>query len=62
MEAWKLLLTTIVKPVVTSEWWQKELDAMEKLIDEVPVCRMHFDKSGNIVKLLKDLTKKNRVL
>ena len=62
MGVWKLLLTTIVKPVVTSEWWQKELDAMEKLIDEVPVYRMHFDKSGEILEVLEDLTKKNKVL
>ncbi len=57
MEIWKLLLVTLVKPLVSVEWWQKELDALEMLVKEVPVYRMYFDKSGEIVEILKDLTK-----
>ncbi len=61
-EILKVLLSTLVKPVASVEWWHKELDALEKLVKEVPVYRMRFDKSGEIVEILKNLTKKNEVL
>ena len=51
---WRILLATLIRPTVTAEWWQKELDIMERIVHEVPCYIMHFDKSGAIVeKLLK---------
>ncbi|HNS31364.1 MAG TPA: hypothetical protein PKN36_00090 [bacterium] len=57
-EIWKKLLVTLIKPMVTAEWWMKELDALELLVKEVPVLTMHFDKSGEIVEELEKLDKK----
>jgi MoaA/NifB/PqqE/SkfB family radical SAM enzyme len=48
-EIWKRLLATLIKPMVTAEWWRKELDVLERLVDEVPCYTMEFDKSGAIV-------------
>ncbi|MGA9821294.1 MAG: radical SAM protein [Desulfobaccales bacterium] len=49
IEIWKRLLATLIKPMVTAEWWRKELDVLERLINEVPCYQMDFDKSGAIV-------------
>ena len=48
-EIWKRLLATLIRPMVTAEWWQKELDVLERIVNEVPCYIMHFDKSGAIV-------------
>ncbi len=53
---WKRLLGTLIKPLVTAEWWQKELNVLEQIVNEVPCYTMHFDKSGEIVGELRKLT------
>lgn len=55
-EIWKRLLATLIKPAVTSEWWQKELDVLEQIVNQVPCYTMHFDKSSEIVAKLERLT------
>jgi len=52
---WHRLLATLVKPMVTAEWWQKELDVIERLVREVPCYTMRFDPSGEIVPALFEL-------
>jgi hypothetical protein len=54
-QIWKRLLATLIKPMVTAEWWQKELDVLERLVNEVPCYTMDFDKSGAIVAELERL-------
>jgi radical SAM protein with 4Fe4S-binding SPASM domain len=54
-EIWKGLLATLIKSMVTAQWWQKEMDVLEKIVDEVPCYVMHFDKSGGIVPELEKL-------
>ena len=49
------LLGTIIKPFVTADWWEKSLDVIEALVNEVPCYEMHFDKSGAIVPLIQAL-------
>jgi MoaA/NifB/PqqE/SkfB family radical SAM enzyme len=46
---WHSLLATLIRPMVTAEWWQKELDILEHIVHEIPCYTMHFDKSGAIV-------------
>jgi MoaA/NifB/PqqE/SkfB family radical SAM enzyme len=46
---WHNLLATLIRPVVTAEWWQKELDILERIVHEIPCYTMYFDKSGAIV-------------
>lgn len=54
-EIWKHLLATLIRSMVTAEWWQKELDVLERIVNEVPCYTMHFDKSGSIVSDLENL-------
>jgi hypothetical protein len=56
-EIWKRLLATLIKPMVTAQWWQKELDVLERIVKDVPCFIMHFDKSGAIVAELERLTR-----
>ena len=35
--------------MVTADWWQKEMDLLERIVAEVPCYTMRFDKSGAIV-------------
>jgi len=54
-EIWKRLLATLIKSMVTAEWWQKEMSVLEQIVNEVPCYVMHFDKSGAIVNKLVSL-------
>ncbi len=57
-EIWKRLLATLIKPMVTAEWWQKEMDVLERIVNEVPCYTMRFDKSPLIVAELLSLISK----
>jgi hypothetical protein len=48
-EIWRRLLATLIRPMVTAEWWQKELDVLEEIVKEVRCYSMYFDKTGAIV-------------
>lgn len=52
-ETWQRLLATLIKPLVTAEWWKKEMDVLERIVAEVPCYAMRFDRSGAIVQELE---------
>ena len=54
-EIWRRLAATLIKPLVSADWWNKEIDVLEQLATEVPCFRMCFDKSGAIVHELASL-------
>ena len=54
-EVWKRLLATLIRPLVTADWWEKELDVLQRIVDEVPCHTMRFDRSGAIVPELEKL-------
>jgi len=54
-EVFRRLLATLIRPMVTTEWWQKEIDILERIVAEVPCFLMHFDRSGAIVPELERL-------
>jgi hypothetical protein len=56
-QIWQRLLATLIKPMVTAEWWHKEMDLLERVVAEVPCYAMRFDKSGAIVADLERLTR-----
>lgn len=56
-EIWKRLLATLIKPMVTAQWWQKELDVLERIVTEASFYTMHFDRTGAIVPELARLTR-----
>lgn len=51
----KRLLSCVIKPFVTTDWWEKTLVVIEKLVDQAPCYVLKFDKSGHVAKLLKEL-------
>lgn len=55
-EVWRRLLKTLIKPLVTAQWLRKQLDVLEQLVAEVPCYTMYFDKRGDIVGKLVELT------
>lgn len=54
-ESVRRLLATLVRPMVSSDWWNKELDVIERIVSEVPCYVMRFDRSGAIVPELEKL-------
>ncbi|MDW7759912.1 MAG: radical SAM protein [Acidobacteriota bacterium] len=49
------LLSHVIKPLVTAEWWEKTMDLAESIAAEIPVYRLRFDKSGRVADLMKAL-------
>jgi len=49
------LLAFIIKPFVTTEWWEKMFLLIEDIIDEVPCYTMYFTKKGDVDGLLKKI-------
>jgi hypothetical protein len=45
----------VIKPLVTTDWWEKTLDLIGQIAREVPVYRLQFDKSGKVIEVLKQL-------
>jgi hypothetical protein len=41
-EIWRRLLATLIKPMVTAEWWQKEMDVLAQIVQEVPCYSRQF--------------------
>ena len=52
---WKKLLATLIRPMVTAKWWEKELDILQLIVNEVPHYNMRFDRTGAIIKDLQEL-------
>jgi hypothetical protein len=55
MERISEVLSYVIKPLVTADWWEKTLALAEKIAEEVPAYRLRFDKSGGVVDVLKQL-------
>lgn len=54
-EAWKRMLATLIRPAVTAEWWNKNIDTLEIFVNESKFYTMSFDRSGAIVHKLKSM-------
>jgi len=44
-----------IKPLTTADWWQKTLDLINDLVSEIPCQKLKFDKSGEVLQLLKEI-------
>ncbi len=55
-ESLRILLATIIKPVLTTDWWKKELDILTHLVETTPCYYMRCDKSGEIIPEILKLT------
>ncbi|MFC1948015.1 radical SAM protein [Chloroflexota bacterium] len=49
-----LILSHVVKPLITADWWEKTIDLAGKIAEEVPIYYLRFDKSGKVWDLLQD--------
>jgi MoaA/NifB/PqqE/SkfB family radical SAM enzyme len=49
------LLTCLIKPLGTADWWDKMLSLGSEIACEIPCYSLHFDKSGKVIELLKGL-------
>jgi MoaA/NifB/PqqE/SkfB family radical SAM enzyme len=49
------LLPCVVKGLVTADWWDKILALAGQIAREVPIYRLKFDKSGQVIEVLRDL-------
>jgi MoaA/NifB/PqqE/SkfB family radical SAM enzyme len=49
------LLETMITGLKTPDWWQKEMAVIDKMVHEIDFYQMHFDKSGDIARLLFDI-------
>jgi hypothetical protein len=52
---WPRILPTVIRSLVTAQWWNSQLDTLEALVQEVPCYKMFFDRSGAIVPELERL-------
>jgi len=51
----KNMLSCVVRPLVTKDWWQKTLDLVDEVITSIPCYELYFDKSRKVVNFLKSL-------
>jgi hypothetical protein len=49
------ILSYIIKPLVTADWWQKTLTLVNHIANDVPAYQLRFDLSGEVIKLLKSI-------
>jgi hypothetical protein len=49
------LLSCLIRPLASTDWWEKILVLIGSMAREIPCYQMEFDRSGNIVVALKDL-------
>jgi hypothetical protein len=53
------LLTYIIRPFLTADWWDKSIAIIEDIAEQIPCYEMEFDKSGDIVPILEELANKS---
>jgi hypothetical protein len=49
------VLSHVVKPLTTADWWEKTLALAGEIVAEAPAYRLRFDQSGRVIDLLKQL-------
>lgn len=54
-EMTKRLLSCLIRPFVTADWWEKELLLIEKIAAEVPGYILKFEKDKKVADLLEKL-------
>jgi hypothetical protein len=52
-----VLAACMIRPVLDAGWWEKSLNLVESMMNEIPCYEMRFDKSGAIVPALLELVR-----
>jgi len=51
----KRILSCLIRPFVTVDWWEKMLLLIDKAAEEIPCYILRFDKSEGVINLLRKL-------
>lgn len=51
----KRILSCLIKPFTTADWWDKSLALIEEVADRVPCYTLEFDKTGAVADILRKL-------
>jgi len=51
----KKLLSCVIRPFVTVDWWEKTISIVAKIAEDAPCYTLEFDKSGKITEELKNI-------
>lgn len=54
----RLLLASLIRPFETKTWWQKSLELIDGLAQNVPAGFLYFDTSGMVADLLDEIPKR----
>lgn len=54
----KILLACLIRPLATSEWWGLSMDLITDVLKTIPCWKLKFDKSGEVLDLLRNLSLK----
>ena len=49
------LLACLIKPHVTTEWWDRMLPLIHMIVNRVPCYHLSFNTSGDVVDMLQEL-------
>lgn len=55
LEVTKKLLPCVIRPVESTEWWNKTLNIVSEVTREIPCYRLKFDLTGGIIEQLEDI-------
>lgn len=50
-----LLLSFLIKPLTTTDWWDKILSLVDEISCSAPCYLLHFDKSGKMAELIEEI-------
>ena len=54
-EITKKILSCLIRPFTTNDWWHKTITLIEHISGQVPCYVLRFDKSGRVVDELRKL-------
>lgn len=52
---WEVILACIIKPLATSDWWDKMFNICEDIIFNIPVYRLEIDKDDDLYETIKSI-------
>ncbi len=55
LEVSRRLLPCVIRPVESTEWWNKTLTVVDEIVREIPCYVLRFDLTGRIINQLKSL-------